>query len=190
MNIQNPMNINLPASTFGGGLVIPYQDHEPQFGENVFVAPNASVIGETTLGDDVSIWFSAVLRGDIAPIVVGSRTNIQDNAVLHVGDDEPCIVGNNVVVGHQALLHGCTVEDDCLIGMGAIVLNRAVVGKGSLIGAGALVTQDTVIPTNSLVLGSPASVKRELKPEERQQQADYATKYVKIAHNYRPIFST
>ncbi|MDP8246287.1 MAG: gamma carbonic anhydrase family protein [Candidatus Hinthialibacter antarcticus] len=184
------MDITVPASAYGGGLVFPYLEHQPQLGENVFIAPNASVIGETTLGDEVSIWFGAVLRGDIAPVSVGRGSNIQDNAVLHVGDDEPCFVGENVVVGHQALLHGCTVEDDCLIGMGAIVLNRAVIGRGSLVGAGALVTQGTIIPPNSLVVGSPATVKRELKDDERQQQAVYAAKYVEVAHNYRLNFST
>ena len=184
------MKIAVPASAYGGGLVLPYQNHTPQLGENVFIAPNASVIGEAALGDEVSIWFSAVLRGDIAAVSVGRRSNIQDNAVLHVGENEPCIVGENVVVGHQALLHGCTVEDDCLIGMGAIVLNRAVIGRGSLVGAGALVTQGTVIPPNSLVVGSPATVKRELTRRERQQQANYAAKYVIVAQNYRPNFST
>lgn len=183
------MDIPLPASVYGGGLVLPYKNQNPQIGENVFIAPNAAVIGETTLGDDVSIWFSAVLRGDIAPITVGKGSNIQDNAVLHVGDNEPCIVGKNVVVGHQAILHGCKVDDKCLIGMGAIVLNRAVIGKGSLVAAGALVPQDAVIPPNSLVIGSPAIVKRQLKEEDRIQQSVYASKYITVAQNYRPIFS-
>ncbi|MBI1390704.1 MAG: gamma carbonic anhydrase family protein [bacterium] len=186
--IQNPMNLTLPESLYGGGLVLPYQDAVPHIGADVFIAPNASVIGDVVLGDRSSVWFSAVARGDIAAVRVGDDTNIQDNAVLHVGDDDPCIVGANVVVGHQAILHGCVVEDDCLIGMGAIVLNQAVVGRGSLIGAGALVTQGTKIPPYSLVLGSPAKVIRELTADERANQAVFAPKYVKVARNYRPCF--
>lgn len=188
MNIQNPANLPLPGSAYGGGLVIPYLDKAPRLGENVFIAPNASVIGETELGDDVSVWFSAVLRGDIAPVRVGKGSNIQDNSVLHVGTGEPCVVGANCVVGHNAILHGCEVEDDCLIGMGAIVLNRAVVGRGSVVGAGALVTMDTVIPPNSLVLGSPASVRRELGEAERGEHLKYAPKYIGVAANYRKVF--
>jgi carbonic anhydrase/acetyltransferase-like protein (isoleucine patch superfamily) len=166
-------------------LVTPYLDKVPAIGENVFLAPHASIVGEVTLGAKVSVWFGAVLRGDIAPVRVGEGSNVQDNSVLHVGDEEPCVVGANVVVGHNAILHGCTVEDDCLIGMGAIVLNGAVVGRGSVVGAGALVTQGTLIPPYSLVLGSPAKVKRALTNEERIAQSVFAPKYARIAENYR-----
>jgi carbonic anhydrase/acetyltransferase-like protein (isoleucine patch superfamily) len=182
------MNIDFPESAFGGGLVLPWDGKQPAIGENVFLAPNASVIGETTLGEGVSIWFGAVLRGDIAPVRVGKGSNIQDNSVLHVGDNDPCLVGANVVVGHNVILHGCTVEDDCLIGMGAIVLNGAVVGQGSVVGAGALVTQEMIIPPYSLVLGSPAKVRRELTEAERQSHGAFAPKYLKVAQKYRPNF--
>ena len=185
MTIQNPMNLVLPPCLGGGGLVLPYCDKHPQIGLEVFIAHHSSVIGEVTLGNKASVWFGAVLRGDIAPVLVGEGTNIQDNSVLHVGTGEPCIVKNNVVVGHGAILHGCTIEDNCLIGMGATVLNRAVIGQGSIVGAGALVTQDTIIPPNSLVVGTPATVKRELTEKERKQQEDYASKYIGIASDYR-----
>jgi carbonic anhydrase/acetyltransferase-like protein (isoleucine patch superfamily) len=188
LHLQNPMNLTLPPSLYGGGLVLPFQAHEPQFGEEVFIAPLASVIGNVTLGARASVWFGAVLRGDIAAIHVGEGSNIQDNSVLHVGDEDPCIVGNNVVVGHQVTLHGCTVEDDCVIGMGSVILNGAVIGKGSVVGAGALVTQRTQVPPYSLVLGSPASVKRELTPEECEEQSVFAEKYVRVAQSYRPMF--
>lgn len=188
MDIQNPMGLVLPESLFGGGLVLPYQEHAPSIAENVFIAPNASVIGQVTLGAGASIWFGSVLRGDIAPVAVGEGSNIQDNCVLHVGDNEPCLVGRNVIVGHGVVLHGCTIEDDCLIGMSAIVLNDVVVGKGSVVGAGALITQGMVIPPNSLVLGSPAKVRRELTEEERRHHALFGPKYVRIAENYRPSF--
>ena len=108
--------------------------------------------------------------------------------MLHVGTGEPCIVGGNVVVGHNVTLHGCTVEDDCLIGMGAIILNRAKIGQGSVIGAGTLVTQDTVIPPNSLVLGHPGKAVRELTAQERETNSAYGPKYIKVAENYRPVF--
>jgi len=188
LHIQNPMGLTLPHTLQGGGLVLPYLEHNPQIGEEVFIAPTASVIGQTVLGDHVSIWFGAVLRGDIEAVKVGAGSNIQDNSVLHVGDDEPCIVGQNVVIGHSVILHGCTVEDDCLIGMGATVLNRSVIGKGSIVGANALVTQDTEVPPYSLILGSPAKVKRQLSEDEIKNNAVFAPKYVKVAKNYREMF--
>lgn len=188
MQIQNPANLPLPESLFGGGLVLPYLGSQPEIGENVYIAANATVIGSTKLGKDVSIWFNAVLRGDIAAIEVGDGSNVQDNSVLHVGSSDPCIVGKNCIVGHNAILHGCTVEDQCLIGMGAIVLNKAVIGKGSVIGAGALVTEKTVIPEYSLVIGSPARVKRTLTEDERENYTHFAPKYVKVAENYRALF--
>jgi gamma-carbonic anhydrase len=189
MHIQNPMKLVLPESLYGGGLVLPYQEFAPEIGQDVFIAPNASIIGRTVLGDHVSIWFGAVLRGDIAPVKVGAGSNVQDNSVLHVGDDEPCLVGANVVVGHNVILHGCTIEDDCLIGMGAVVLNRALVGQGSVIGAGALVPQEMVIPPYSLVIGSPAKVRRQLAEEERRAHAVFGPKYTRVAASYRPLFT-
>ena len=188
MNLQNPHNLTIPESVYGGGLILPYLENQPEFGENIFLAPNTSVIGSVKLGNRVSIWFGSVLRGDIAPVEVGEGSNIQDNSVLHVADDAPCIVGKNVVVGHNAILHGCTVEDECLIGMGAIVLNYAVVGRGSIVGAGAVVTQKTIIPECSLVLGNPGKVIRQLTPEEIEKNVHYATKYQKVAMNYLPLF--
>lgn len=182
------MNLSLPGSLYGGGLVLPYLEFVPMIGEEVFIAPTASVIGRTALGDRASVWFGSVLRGDIAEVRVGEGTNIQDLSVLHVGTGEPCIVGKNVVVGHRAILHGCTVEDNCLIGMGAIVLNRAVIGEGSVIGAGALVPEGMAIPPGSLVLGMPGKVVRSLSEEERQNYTAFAPKYVGVAQNYRAIF--
>ena len=190
MRIQNPARLPLPESLFGGGLVLPFQEHAPVVGEDVFVAPTASVIGQVRLGDRVSVWFGAVLRGDIAPVEVGEGSNIQDLSVLHVGTGEPCRVGRWAVVGHRVILHGCTVEDGCLIGMGAIVLNRAVIGEGSVVGAGALVTEGTIIPPHSLVLGMPGKVIRQLTPEECEKHGGYAQKYVNVACQYKPVFDS
>lgn len=149
----------------------------PDIHPSAFVAPGAVVRGEVHLAENSSVFYNAVLRGDRAPISIGEGTNIQDNCVLHVEYDLPVTVGKNVTVGHGAILHGCTVGDETLIGMGAIVLNGAQIGKSCLIGAGALVTQNAVIPDGCMAVGSPARVKRPLTPEEmdglRQSAADY-----------------
>ena len=149
----------------------------PDIHPSAFVAPGAVVRGEVHLAENSSVFYNAVLRGDRAPISIGEGTNIQDNCVIHVEYDLPVTLGKNVTVGHGAILHGCTVGDETLIGMGAIVLNGAQIGKSCLIGAGALVTQNAVIPDGCMAVGSPARVKRPLPPEEmdglRQSAADY-----------------
>ena len=150
----------------------------PKLGKNVFIAKNATVIGAVTLGAHASVWYGAVLRGDINRIVVGHHSNVQDNAVLHLADDFPCLLGNWVTVGHSAIVHACTVGDEVLVGMGAVILDGAVIGKQSLIGAKALVTQGTKIPPGSLVLGAPARVVRKLTKEERAGLKWWAEKYV------------
>ncbi|MEI9960165.1 MAG: gamma carbonic anhydrase family protein [Limisphaerales bacterium] len=151
---------------------------QPKLGKNVFIAKNATVIGDVTLGTHSSVWYGAILRGDINRIVVGHHSNIQDNAVLHLADDFPCILGNWVTVGHGAIVHACTVGDETLVGMGAVILDGAVIGRQSLIGAKALVTQGTKIPPGSLVLGAPAKVVRKLSKEERAGLKWWAQKYV------------
>src|SRR5436190_21516578 len=152
----------------------------PQLGKDVYIAQGAVVLGDVTLGDYSSVWYNAVLRGDINQIVVGHHTNIQDNAVLHLADEYPCRVGNYVTVGDSAIVHACTVGDESLIGMGAVILDGAVIGKQCLIGAKALVTQRTQIPDGSLVLGSPAKVVRALGAKEIEELKKSAEKY---AHN-------
>jgi carbonic anhydrase/acetyltransferase-like protein (isoleucine patch superfamily) len=161
-----------------------YLDKLPTLGERVLLAPTSAVIGEVRLGDDVSIWYGAVLRGDLAPITVGARSNIQDGTVMHVGDFSPCSVGSDTVVGHRVVLHGCRVEDACLIGMQSTILDDVVVGEGSLVGAGALITQKTVIPPRSLVLGAPARVVRTLTPADEAFHREMAAKYARLKENY------
>lgn len=151
---------------------------QPTIGSNVYIASTAVVLGDVTLGAHSSVWYNAVLRGDINRIVVGEYSNIQDNAVLHLADDYPCILGRYVTVGHSAIVHACTVEDECLIGMGATILDGAVIGAQSIIGANALVTQGTVVPPGSMVLGSPAKVVRQLTSEQRDSLRGWAEKYV------------
>src|SRR6266566_823148 len=154
---------------------------KPTFGRGVYIAQGAIVVGDVTIGDYSSVWHNAVLRGDINRIVVGHHTNIQDNAVLHLADEYPCVVGNYVTIGHCAIVHACSVCDEVLVGMGATILDGAVIGEGSLIGANALVTQKTEIPAGSLILGSPAKVVRALTAEERKQLRVSADKYAENA---------
>jgi len=151
---------------------------KPTLGASVYIASTAVVIGDVTLGAHASVWYNAVLRGDINRIVVGEYSNVQDNAVLHLADNFPCILGRYVTVGHSAIVHACTVEDECLIGMGATILDGAVIGAQSIIGANALVTQGTIVPPGSMVLGSPAKVVRQLTTAERESLRGWADKYV------------
>lgn len=153
----------------------------PVLGQGVYIAKSAVVIGDVTLGDQASVWYNATLRGDINRIVIGPGSNVQDNAVLHLADDYPCLVGSFVTIGHSAILHACTVGDETLIGMGAVVLDGAVIGNQCLIGAGALVTPGTVIPDGSMVLGRPGKVVRALTAEDRSRLKGWATKYVENA---------
>jgi carbonic anhydrase/acetyltransferase-like protein (isoleucine patch superfamily) len=151
---------------------------QPVLGKDVYIARGAVVLGDVTLGDNASVWYNAVLRGDINRIVVGAGSNIQDNAVLHLADDFPCILGQYVTVGHSAIVHACTIGDECLIGMGAVILDGAELGEQCLVGAKALVTQHTKIPAGSLVLGAPAKVVRPLTAKERSGLKYWAEKYV------------
>lgn len=157
----------------------------PQVDPSAFCAPGAVVLGAVELGAESSIWFGAVLRGDINRIVVGAQSNVQDGCVLHVSDDHACVLGARVTVGHRAVVHACEVGDEVLVGMGAILLDGAQIGAGSIVAAGALVTKDSRIPEGSLVVGSPARVVRALTPEERRANARLALKYVELARRYR-----
>ena len=160
---------------------------QPRFGEGVFVAPGAVVIGDVTLGDYSSVWYNAVLRADINRIVVGHHSNVQDGCVLHLADAFPCTIGNYTTIGHCATIHACTVEDETLVGMGATILDGAIIGTQSLIGARALVTEHTRIPPGSLVLGVPGRVVRQLTAEERADLKRIAEKYVEVAAAHQAL---
>lgn len=163
-----------------------YQGTLPRLADDVYVADTAAVIGDVTLGAGSSVWFGAVLRGDINSITVGRNTNVQDGSTVHVTTDTgPVVLGDGVTVGHNCVLHGCTVEDDCLVGMGAIVLDNAVIGRGSIVGAGALVTARTVVPPRSMVLGTPAKVVRPVSDQELEGIRVNARHYVEAAATYR-----
>jgi len=161
-----------------------FADYSPTIHPSAFVAASADVIGRVTLGEESSVFYNATLRGDINEIVIGPRSNIQDNAVVHLADNYGCYVGELVTVGHSAILHACTVKDEVLVGMGAIVLDGAVIGERSIIGAGALVTGGTEIPPGSLVLGSPAKVVKTLSLEEQAKIKTWAEKYVRVSRAF------
>lgn len=150
-----------------------------------FIAPNASVMGDVTLGEDVSVWYSAVIRADVEKIVIGDCTNIQDGAILHADFGEPTIIGENVTVGHGAIVHGATVGDFSLIGMRATILNRAKIGKYCIIGANALVTEGTEIPDYSMAMGTPARVIKTLSPDIAEKLAMSAAHYVEMAKEHK-----
>lgn len=154
-------------------------------GEGQFIAPNAAVIGDVTLHENASVWFSCVLRGDADRIEIGAGSNIQDGTVMHADPGFPMVVGRDVTVGHNAMLHGCTIGDGTLVGINAVVLNGARVGKGCLIGANALVTENMEIPDGSLVLGSPAKVRKHLSEEQQLAMRHNADHYVGNARRYR-----
>ncbi len=146
---------------------IDYNGVSPQIHETVFVAPGVFLIGDVRIGEESNIWFNSVLRGDINPIRIGKRTNIQDLSLLHTSTGRtPCVIGDEVTVGHRVILHGCEIADRVLIGMGSIIMDGVKVGEDSIIGAGSLVTENTIIPSRCLAIGSPCRVKRELKEEE------------------------
>ena len=159
----------------------------PEFPEDgqYWIAPNATVLGHVILKKNASVWFGAVLRGDNDPIVIGENSNIQDNAVLHTDVGQPLTIGDNVTVGHQVMLHGCTIGDGSLIGIGSIVLNGAKIGKGCLVGAGALITEGKEIPDYSMVVGSPGKVIRNLAPEQAAALSAGALHYVENWKRYK-----
>lgn len=169
---------------FPRAIIDPFRGKLPAVSERVFVAPGAALVGDVRVGVDASIWYGCVLRGDIQPVVVGERTNVQDGSVLHVAEDLSCVVGADVVIGHRAMVHACRVEDACLIGMQATILDEAVIGTGSIIGAGAVVTPRTIVPPHSLVLGVPGKIVRTLDPRSAEENRALAAKYAHLKEDY------
>jgi carbonic anhydrase/acetyltransferase-like protein (isoleucine patch superfamily) len=166
-------------------LIIPFGDASPAIAATAWVAPNATLVGDVAIGENASVFYGAVLRGDVGTIVVGAGSNIQDNVTMHTDAGLTVRVGSGVSVGHGAILHGCTIDDDCLVGMGATVLNGAVVGAGSLVAAGAVVLEGASIPPGSLVAGVPAKVRRALSEEERAAIVDNARRYTVLGARHR-----
>ncbi len=173
-------------------MILTYLNMRPKIGKNSFIAPSADVIGDVTIGEDSSIWFGSVVRGDVHYIKIGDRVSIQDLSMVHVthyklddkSDGNPTIIEDDVTVGHRVMLHGCIIKRACLIGMSATILDGAVIGEESIVGAGALVTKNKIFPPRSLILGSPAKVVRELNEEEIKELYNSAKRYVKFKNNY------
>jgi carbonic anhydrase/acetyltransferase-like protein (isoleucine patch superfamily) len=162
-----------------------YQGKRPRIGEGCYIAPTATLIGDVTLGDGASVWFGAILRGDVSPIIIGARSNIQDGTVIHGEDGCPTTIGEDVTVGHSAIIHAATVGDRVLVGMGATLLSRCTVGPDTIIGARALITEGTAIPVGVLALGFPAQTKRPLTQHEKERILTSAHHYVQLANQYR-----
>ena len=166
-------------------MIYDFEGHTPKLDPNSWVASNSVIIGKVELKKDSNIWFNVTLRGDVEPITVGEGSNVQDGSVVHSDPGCPVIIGKNVTIGHLVMLHGCVIEDDCLIGIGSTILNKAKIGKNSIIGANALVTENKVIPERSLVLGSPGKIIREVTDEEIKSIKENAEHYVANYKKYK-----
>lgn len=166
-------------------MILSYQGQTPKIANGVYVAPSADIIGDIEIGEDSSVWFQVVIRGDVHSIKIGRCSNVQDGSVLHVFRGEfPLVIGDYVTVGHSVTLHGCTIESQCLIGMGATILNNAHIGTGSIVAAGALVPENTVVPPHSLFMGVPAKFIRQLREEDHQTILRYANNYLEYKESY------
>ncbi len=161
-----------------------YKGHYPRIKERCFIAEGVQLIGQVELEEGCSVWYNAVLRGDVNSIKIGKGTNIQDGSILHVGEKTPLCIGQGVTIGHGVILHGCTIGDDTLIGMGSIILDGAVIGKGCIIGAGSLVTSGTLIPDGMMALGAPAKVIKPLTEAQKEGLVESARHYEELAKNY------
>ena len=168
-------------------ILLPYNGHEPQIARTAFIAPNATLIGDVEIGEGAGVLYGAVVRGDRSPLRLGADSNLQDNVSVHSDPGHPCTIGERVSVGHGAVVHGCTLEDEVLVGMNATVLNGAVVGTSSLIAAGAVVLEGTRVPPGSLVAGVPGRVRRELTAEERSAVRENAEHYIELSREHRAI---
>ena len=168
-----------------GPILLPYRGVMPRVAKSAFIAPGVALIGDVEIGEEATIWFNCALRGDVAPIRVGARTNIQDGTIVHTSSGVPTIIGAGVTIGHQCLIHACTLDDACLVGMGAIVMDRAHVETGGWVGAGAMVTENKRIKAGELWLGRPAKFARAVNEEERARIIGLAERYVGRGKEYR-----
>jgi len=165
-------------------MILKFKEFYPSIHSSAWVAPSADVIGQVSIGENSSVWFQCVLRSDVNKTIIGKNTNIQDLSMIHTDVDTQTIIGDNVTIGHKVMLHGCKIEDNCLIGMSATILDNAVIGKGSIVGANSLVTSGKVFPANSLIMGSPAKVVKQLTKEDEEKLIKHAAHYVDYKNDY------
>lgn len=176
-------------NSIGKHFIIALGDAAPDISDSAFLAPGCAVTGDVRIGPEASVWYGASLRGDYVPVSVGARSNVQDNATLHADPGFPCEVGDDVTIGHNAVVHGCRVEDGCVIGMGAVIMNGAVIGAGSLVAGGAVVMPGTNVPAGSLVAGTPAKVRRPTSEAEREGFLRNAAVYVENARRHQSAWN-
>lgn len=169
----------------GGLVTMDYKGHSPQIHSSCFIAEGAKVIGRVLLKENASVWFNAVLRGDVDKIIVGKNTNIQDGAIVHCDKGSPTEIGNNVTIGHNSIIHGCIIEENCLIGMGSIIMNGAQIGKNSIVAAGTLIPQGKVIPDHSLVMGHPGQIVRKITPRDIEDMEKNNREYITLQRDYK-----
>ena len=179
------MNHKNVASRFPEAIILPYEDVWPTIADSAFVAPGAVIVGNVTIGAESSIWFHAVLRGDISPIAVGDRTSVQDGTIVHVNGDAPTTIGNDVTIGHGAVVHGTTIRDGVLVGMGAVVMSYSEIGAGAVIAAGAVVTEHAVVPPQAVMVGVPAKQRAALDADQAANLAAIPDRYVRVSRQYR-----
>ncbi len=170
---------------FPGAIILPFQGAWPDIADSAFVAPGAVVIGNVTIGDESSIWFNTTVRGDIAPITIGARTSIQDGTVVHVNGDAPVVIGDDVTVGHSALIHGTVIGDGVLVGMGAIVLSYSKIGANAVIAAGALIAERVEVPAGAVMVGLPAKQRSVLDAEQQDRLQEIPERYVGVSRIYK-----
>lgn len=166
-------------------MILKFKEFYPKIDPSAWIAPSADLIGNIEIGEDSSVWFGCVIRSDINEIKIGKNTNIQDLSCIHTDTNSKTIIGNNVTVGHKVMLHGCIIEDNCLIGMSATILDNAVIGEGSIVGANSLVTAGKVFPPRSMIMGSPAKVVKQLSQEDVDKLIAHAGRYVEYKNKYR-----
>lgn len=166
-------------------MILKFKEFYPKIDPSAWIAPSADLIGNIEIGEDSSIWFGCVIRSDINEVKIGKNTNIQDLSCIHTDTNSKTIIGNNVTVGHKVMLHGCIIEDNCLIGMSATILDNAIIGEGSIVGANSLVTAGKVFPPRSMIMGSPAKVVKQLSQEDVDKLIAHAARYVEYKNEYR-----
>ena len=172
------------AERFPGANILPWEGTWPTIADDAFIAPGAVVIGNVAVGSQSSIWFNTVVRGDIAPITIGERSSVQDCTVVHVNMDAPTIIGDDVTIGHSALVHGTKVHDGVLVGMGAILMSYSEIGAGAVIAAGALIPERTIVPKNAVMVGTPAKQRNELDEQQASHLAGIPGRYVRVSRQY------